>query len=601
MLRPDEFALLTTALRPPAGHALDRAVGTTFTLDLVALMLSQLTFATHEMGTDVDRVAPIALMDAVARNAGATTVFVQGGGISVPVAYRPLLALLEDSIVEVTAPKGIFHPKVWALRYTDTEGSAHHRVLVLSRNLTFDRSWDTLLCLDEVAPESMAPTVSGESFADFVTWLPDLANRADAGRGVAELAASLTQARLAVPAPYTSAVVDVLGRGEPLDVGWRGSRGLLVSPFLTANVVREIAGPLDALAVVSTRMALDRLGEPPENTTLYTLSPAVDPDVEDIANSEDASAASRPSLRGLHAKVLVVDDGRSSWTFTGSANATGAGFGANVEMMVTLWGTRRETGVEAIWSGRSASDPGLEQLVVPYEPTPVDPEDRLREDLEWTLTHYLADLAARDTTTTVEALDGETYSLTVELPEWGPSSADGRSVAVTLRPLTNGEPKDAAPAVQWAPVSLAAVTPFVVATATVAERNVTVTSSCVLNTRLIGDPPGRRDQVLRDILKDRSDVTAYLAFLLGDPADDPGAETDMLLDRLGQAATGQAREQPPVVLFEPLVRAALGNSSALDRVASLVGQLERLGELDKLPEGFWELWRVALAAREAGR
>ena len=70
MLRPDDHTLLTTALRPPVGYALERAVGTTFTLDLVALMLTQLTFATHDTGTDVDKIAPIALLDAVTRKDG---------------------------------------------------------------------------------------------------------------------------------------------------------------------------------------------------------------------------------------------------------------------------------------------------------------------------------------------------------------------------------------------------------------------------------------------------------------------------------------------------------------------------------------------------
>ena len=49
MLRPDNHGLLTTALRPPVGHTLDRAVGTTFSLDLVALTLAQLTFAAHDL------------------------------------------------------------------------------------------------------------------------------------------------------------------------------------------------------------------------------------------------------------------------------------------------------------------------------------------------------------------------------------------------------------------------------------------------------------------------------------------------------------------------------------------------------------------------
>src|SRR5580700_5687317 len=59
-----------------------------------------------------------------------------------------LYGLLESSVVQVTAPHGgVFHPKIWVLRFK----RAGHvedvvlRVLILSRNLTGDRSWDLSL------------------------------------------------------------------------------------------------------------------------------------------------------------------------------------------------------------------------------------------------------------------------------------------------------------------------------------------------------------------------------------------------------------------------------------------------------------------------
>ena len=53
---------------------------------------------------------------------------------------------------------GIVHPKVWVLRYEASDdldgvpkGDRRLRVLITSRNLTFDTSWDTVLRLDESA------------------------------------------------------------------------------------------------------------------------------------------------------------------------------------------------------------------------------------------------------------------------------------------------------------------------------------------------------------------------------------------------------------------------------------------------------------------
>lgn len=49
MLEPQERRLLLDSLRPPLGYELDRAVGTTFTLDLVTLLTAPLAFTLFEL------------------------------------------------------------------------------------------------------------------------------------------------------------------------------------------------------------------------------------------------------------------------------------------------------------------------------------------------------------------------------------------------------------------------------------------------------------------------------------------------------------------------------------------------------------------------
>ena len=47
-------------------------------------------------------------------------IFCQAGQIALPSTYRPIVAYLEAAVHPVTPanPHRIFHPKVWALRYT---------------------------------------------------------------------------------------------------------------------------------------------------------------------------------------------------------------------------------------------------------------------------------------------------------------------------------------------------------------------------------------------------------------------------------------------------------------------------------------------------
>ncbi len=49
MLEPQDRQLLLDALRPPEGYELDFAIGTTYTLDLLALLTAPLGFTLFEM------------------------------------------------------------------------------------------------------------------------------------------------------------------------------------------------------------------------------------------------------------------------------------------------------------------------------------------------------------------------------------------------------------------------------------------------------------------------------------------------------------------------------------------------------------------------
>lgn len=199
MLAPETRVLLADALRPPDGYRIDVAVGTTYSLNLTALLLAPLSFAFVEQGAGVGVVDPAALLAAVRRYSERTTVFCQAGAIGVPPAYRRVLTFAEGSVHEVAAPQEgrLFHPKVWALRFVAAD-DVRHRLVVLSRNLTLDRSWDTALVLDE---DGDGPVVDPGPAADFVAALPGLALRPvpeDRQRQVASLAESLRTARLEV-------------------------------------------------------------------------------------------------------------------------------------------------------------------------------------------------------------------------------------------------------------------------------------------------------------------------------------------------------------------------------------------------------------------
>src|SRR3954470_13199098 len=105
MLEANDLRTLLDALRPPAGYQLDRAVGTTYSLDLYALVSAPLAFALFDTESGSDTGVNIAaLPQAIRRYSDRIDVFCQAGQIALPASYRPIVAYLEASVHEV-APR----------------------------------------------------------------------------------------------------------------------------------------------------------------------------------------------------------------------------------------------------------------------------------------------------------------------------------------------------------------------------------------------------------------------------------------------------------------------------------------------------------------
>ena len=101
-------------------------------------------------------------------------------GIAIPNEGRDLFALLESSVHPVRAPNGgVFHPKVWLARFISDDESVQplYRLAILSRNLTFDRSWDVALASEGCVRGGNKK--SNRPLSELVAGLPALAAKAN--------------------------------------------------------------------------------------------------------------------------------------------------------------------------------------------------------------------------------------------------------------------------------------------------------------------------------------------------------------------------------------------------------------------------------------
>ncbi|MYE02150.1 MAG: hypothetical protein F4Y03_12915 [Alphaproteobacteria bacterium] len=175
MLSPDSRTVAFDLLRPPVGYNLDFALLTTYTLNLETMLALPLSLvARADNGIEELLADPLLLLEALRRAGERIHVFVDRAGIAIPRQRRELYALLEPSIHPVRASGGgAFHPKVWVLRFVSEDESPLLRVAILSRNLTFDRSWDIALA-SEAVPKPRQRTAGSRPLAEFVRRLPEL-------------------------------------------------------------------------------------------------------------------------------------------------------------------------------------------------------------------------------------------------------------------------------------------------------------------------------------------------------------------------------------------------------------------------------------------
>lgn len=609
------------SLRPPPGYEFDCAVGTTYSLDLLALLTVPLAFTLFDLADDEGRPveSQMALLEALRRNAGRISIFCQAGRIAVPRAYRQLLPYVEGSVFQATAPSehGVFHPKVWILRFTGGDDQVLYRVLCLSRNLTFDRSWDIVLSLEGPLVDRQNAVASNHPLGDFVAHLPWLTLRPLPNHVLADIdlvQREIRRVKFEPPEGFDAVRFWPLGieGAKRWPFGGHLDRVLIVSPFLSGRPLEKLSRGTEGSVLVSNLPALDELGAalPEAFERIYFLNPAAE--MEGEADDEQQGNGDFAQPKGLHAKLYVADMGRTASVWTGSANATGPAFDGNVEFLVELTGAKSFCGVEAFLA-RAEHRTSFADLLQPYEPgdeqTITDP---LQKVLEEAIDAARCFLVTSEPVAHVRAAkSGETYNVSLESLRSGDG---GVPPGVTVRcwPISLQESSAVTPELRpklrasFGPLSFAALTSFFAFELTARNGQKVLANRFVLNVPLEGAPPDRQQRLLQSLLRDKKHVLRFIMLLLAEG----GSELGEVISRIRDDRDDEGREgrsgghadnfEFPV--FEKLVRALDRNPARLDRVAAVVDDLRKTPEgRNLLPEGFEEVWEPIWAARQGVR
>ena len=612
MLPPDSRTTAFELIRPPSGYRLDFAVLTTYTLDLEALLVLPLSVLVHPDGGLEELLAePLRLHQAIRDAGDRVHAFVDEKGIAIPRGARPLYSMLESSVHPVRAPNGgAFHPKVWVARFR-AEGDAAEdllRVAVLSRNLTFDRSWDVALA-SEALFRSRRYVAASRPLRDFLLELPQLATNGNRiPQDVTERVEGLADQvwRTAFPAPEGfDAPIEFhtigLARGRRT---WRppssGHSVLAVAPFVNRTGLDAGARlGRDDRTLVSRQEELDKLSEDALAAwkQILVLSDTALGEAEDgLADRDDDTAAAggdaprdddqptaagdaRPS--GLHAKMIAVEHGwRVTWS-VGSANLTAAAFtGSNVEMMASV------TGKKGGASGRGIGhflDGGFLKLCVPYqrvEPEDVDPRvSDARARLE-AARDALVDAGLR-----VVCVPGDDlWTLTID----GGAVPPGDDIEIVAWPVSIAEDQALGlnEPLRWR-LPVARLTAFIAFRLRVAVRGVD-DIRMTLRLPAEGMPADRMHHVLRGLLDSPEKFLRFLRALLGGLDQLSGWVED---EGQGDGAAPWGVGGGGETLLDDLVRTASRDPDRLKPVRRLIDDLRKTEEGRRIvPDELFAVW-----------
>lgn len=428
MLSPDERSLLVDLLAPAPGFRLRHAVATSFTVHLTALLPIPLGFAGMDLSQTTD---PLGVLHAVREYADRIDVFCQAGMISVPAQRNDLLTFLEPMVHQVAAPRPgrLFHPKLWVLRYANSEQEERFRLICGSRNLTHDKAWDAVISLDGIRTGHRVAV--NNPICDLLESLPGrVPNGVPKKRveAIEETVEALHNVEWEPPE-------DALTNGDWLTFhvfpqkkartapDLSGKRRLIVSPFMNDDGLKTAWPDGDGeCTIVSRPESLDALDEATrqmllkQGAKLWVLD-----DAAALPDDESDDVVEKLSLTGLHAKVYVVErDGRTHF-FIGSTNTTGAGWKGNDEILVEIVGKSGVFGVAATVNAgeakRDSAEPGFGKLLKKHELGPVpaaDPDADMQRRLERALCDLanMPFLATVDVTATHEGTGPTSVGLT---------------------------------------------------------------------------------------------------------------------------------------------------------------------------------------------
>lgn len=596
MLEPGKRTLYIDALRPPTDYQLTWGIGTTYSLELETLLSVPLAFSLYECKNQKEILNnSIFALDAIRRNAGKLVIFCQHGQIKVSSTDSLLYSYLEDMIVEVNPSSGgVFHPKIWLLRFKNQEEEIFYKYICLSRNITFDRSWDTILVLDGRPVEYEVP--ENDKLIKFVNFLPKIAvnkiekNRLDI---IKKSSIELGKIKFSPPENFDNQFnFHFLGidNNDSFPISDEYRRLLIVSPFLSESFLNRF-DKVKQKYLISMQNSLDNISD--DTLKKYNKIWVLDELAED--KSEDDISR----LSGLHTKLYIGENEKSVTLWNGSSNATHAGFSSqNVEALVELRGERKKVGISQLLDENSENS--AINFLKEYGKTNLNEEEKKKEnlekDLEKRLEEYKTNLLKIGLKMKIKPESEELYKIiicpNITNSKYSSKGIKGICYPITLIKQTNkiDIPLSWKDKMIFHKVPLLSLTSLVAFEFNIKDKGISQKMEFVLNLPVEGMPERRNDKIIRAILRDSNGFIQYLRILLAENQNIFLFNHNII--NYGKDNYKNRQNWIPMPLTEELIKALSRDPDKIKNIHDLIKELSKNKEIKDniIPEEFKEMW-----------
>ena len=602
MFRPDSNCDRTDyniILMPPDGYKLDKAIGTTYSLDLEALTAVAICLGLSEETDSKLMQNPISMLNALQKVSDKIILFCEAGQIKAPLKPTALSILLEKMVVEVALPKDrqlgrypAFHPKTWVLSYVNKDGDKKYRFVVMSRNLTFDRSWDVSFSMDSSRmvrqKKKTKPIIN---FLDFLSGSVSN-NVKDAGKKrtlIRNMQVELADVSFSLDSKEFGENFEIL----PLGIGknaYQMSEDVLfstdrnsadstfhelvvMSSFLSDSVIADFniaeRGLSDSKRTLITRRSeLSKLKEmDTDNFTIYVLK-------DEIVDGEDAisDVMTDKMKQDIHAKIYIRRKYADVDLYLGSMNASYSAINKNVEMMLWL-GTKNkylngEKFLKDIFCGPA------DDVKNPFEKvTVMDAVQDIDGDNKNALEQKIKELCRAKRKATITEDNYGKYKVTVEFP--GVTS----DKTIMVSPFNSKQEHTLCEKIEFTDLEILQLSEFYELTAKEGEDEI----HRIIMIPTIGFPEDRESAVVNSIVKDRASFVEYIAFVLGDDY----LASMLEKKQIGESGIFQHSNDAMPVLYEKMLKTSVEEP---ERFRDIGYVLKMVTDKEIIPDEFRELY-----------